>query len=528
MASGKTRFRLAGILVLFLVFLTGGYRAQGVQDESLFSVQKRADLIQIDTLKQYRNLERPAVSFLHDKHTDALGKKGKDCNTCHLSEEDRLVPLFQRMKDAGRGVVMDIYHTGCIECHTKTLTQNEKSGPIICAECHQKTTRVIFARQPMGFDYSLHVRHSEAYQKKCEQCHHAYDARTQKLFYAKEKEGTCRYCHKKTDEENRISMRKASHLSCIECHSKNMEKNENAGPVKCNGCHDQKLREMIEKLDSIPRMTRKQPDIVFVKTGLETKDVKDPTTRMDPVPFNHKAHESYNDTCRVCHHEGLNACSECHTLAGSKAGKGVRLDQAMHRMGTNKSCMGCHEVNQRDEKCSGCHASLQPGRKQQEASCVQCHMTSPPEGITASLQNKGKPVAAALLASRKPTDIFVVEDIPETVVIKMLMDKYEPVELPHRKIVLTLTKNIKENRLAKFFHDKKGTICQGCHHHSPLSKTPPGCASCHGEPFDKADLFKPGLMGAYHRQCMGCHAEMGVQKPDTRDCTGCHIEKKEW
>jgi len=280
MASGKTRFRLAGIFVL--VVITGGCRAQGVQDESLFPVQKRADLIQIDTLKQYRTLERPAVSFLHDRHTDALEKKGKGCNTCHLLKEDRMVPRFQRMKDAGREAVMDIYHTGCIECHIKTLTQNKKSGPIICAECHQKTIEVISVRQPMGFDYSLHARHSEAYKKKCEQCHHAYDPRTQKLFYAKEKEGTCRYCHKKADEENRISMRKASHLSCINCHLKNMEKNENAGPLKCNGCHDQKSLEMIKKLDSIPRMTRKQPDIVFVKTGLETKDVEKPVNPDGP------------------------------------------------------------------------------------------------------------------------------------------------------------------------------------------------------------------------------------------------------
>lgn len=526
MAMGKKRLRLAGILVLFLILSTGRYLAIGVQDESLFSVQKRADLIQIDVLKQYRNLERPTVPFLHDKHTDALEKKGKGCNTCHLLEEDRLVPRFQRMKNAGREMVMNIYHSGCIDCHTKTLAQNEKSGPIICAECHQDTIWIISDRQPMGFDYSLHSRHSKANHKKCEQCHHAYDPKTKKLFYAKEEEGTCRYCHKKTDEENRVSMRKASHLACIDCHLKNIEKNKNAGPVKCKGCHDQKSREMIEKLDSIPRMTRKQPDIVFVKNGLESKDVKKRSTRMDPVPFNHKAHESYNDTCRACHHEGLNACDECHTRAGSKAGKGVTLDQAMHRSDSEKSCVGCHEVKQRDEKCSGCHNSLQPVRKQQATSCTHCHVIPLTESISASLQLKGESTAAALLASRKPADISAVDDIPKTVVINMMMNKYEPVELPHQKIILILAKNIKENRLAKFFHDKKETICQGCHHHSPPSKTPPGCASCHGKPFDKADLFKPGLMGAYHRQCMGCHAEMQVQKPDTRDCSGCHKEKK--
>ena len=78
-------------------------------------------------------------------------------------------------------------------------------------------------------------------------------------------------------------------------------------------------------------------------------------------------------------------------------------------------------------------------------------------------------------------------------------------------------------KLAANFHADPGTICQGCHHNSPIGKKPPQCASCHGQPFDERKLNSPGLLGAYHIQCMGCHAEMGIEKPV--GCTECHKEK---
>jgi hypothetical protein len=53
---------------------------------------------------------------------------------------------------------------------------------------------------------------------------------------------------------------------------------------------------------------------------------------------------------------------------------------------------------------------------------------------------------------------------------------------------------------------------------------PPLCESCHGEPFDEAELHTPGLFGAYHRQCIGCHQEMEIE-PQAQDCEGCHAPK---
>jgi DnaJ-class molecular chaperone len=132
--------------------------------------------------------------------------------------------------------------------------------------------------------------------------------------------------------------------------------------------------------------------------------------------------------------------------------------------------------------------------------------------------------AAEMLQSRTPvTETYADADIPEKVVIKEMVNKYKAVELPHRKIVQTLVKGIKDNKLANYFHAEKGTVCQGCHHNSPADKKPPRCGNCHGKPFDEKNPFRPGLMGAYHQQCMGCHAEMKLEKP--AGCTECHKER---
>jgi DnaJ-class molecular chaperone len=88
-----------------------------------------------------------------------------------------------------------------------------------------------------------------------------------------------------------------------------------------------------------------------------------------------------------------------------------------------------------------------------------------------------------------------------------------------------LFNNIKNNKLANYFHHEKGTICQGCHHNSPAAKKPPTCGSCHSRPFNEKDPFKPGLMAAYHRQCMECHKAMEIKKPVSTNCTACHQKR---
>ncbi len=534
------------ILVMLLFILVLGIEAKEIKGQSGEIREQRADIITIDTLKSFGVLERPEVVFLHDFHTDALEKDNKDCKACHLPEKpdnDRLSLRFKRLQDTDKQEVMDIYHAECIGCHKEISAAGQEAGPVeICGDCHGEKVRAISSRQPMGFDKSLHFRHTKATtaapqkdqwkkdkeknKNDCGLCHHEYDEKVKKLFYAKEKEGSCRYCHMKETEENRISMRLASHLACIDCHKKTVANKKKAGPVKCSGCHDLKKQQMIEKVEAVPRIERKQPDIVLIKAKEQETDKGALVARMNPVPFDHKAHEKYNEACIVCHHASLDSCNKkCHATKGSKDGDFVNLERAMHQRGYDKSCLGCHEINQKEPKCAACHAFIS-GPPMLESSCIICHMKPLLKNTKAAASDEVV-IAQMLLQSRKATiGTYKDEDIPEKAIIKELEDKYEPVELPHRKIVKSLLNNIKDNKLASYFHAEKGTICQSCHHNSPLDKKPPRCGSCHGRPFDERNILRPGIKGAYHQQCMGCHQVLNLKKPKSTECNDCHKEKK--
>jgi hypothetical protein len=514
-----------GIAIIAVTICLAGIGGSAIEQLQKDPAKGRADIISIDAIKVFGKLERQPVTFLHQKHTEALDKKGKDCQTCHLSEDKRMSLLYMRLKNTSRQDVMEIYHTNCIACHRETSAAGEKSGPVTCGNCHRDKTRVLSSWQPIGMDKSLHYRHVKANQEKCERCHHEFNEETKKLFYAKGKEGTCRYCHPEKAKEKTISLRSASHLQCIDCHRQILAKDETAGPITCSGCHDQTEQKLIEKAKMVPRMKRNQPDFVLVKTFDKESGESNPAARMDMVPFNHMAHETYNDTCRVCHHADLGSCARCHTIQGSKDGNYVKLEQAMHRLNASQSCMGCHESKQSGQNCAGCHVSFENKQRQDPSACKNCHMVPRPEGGEAAQLADEKQIAATTLKYREAvTATYDDHLIPETVMIDALKDKYEPVKLPHRKIITAMVNNIRDNKLANYFHHEKGTVCQGCHHKSPASEKPPKCASCHGRPFNENDPFKPGLMAAYHRQCMECHRAMGIAKPVSTDCKACHRE----
>ena len=87
-----------------------------------------------------------------------------------------------------------------------------------------------------------------------------------------------------------------------------------------------------------------------------------------------------------------------------------------------------------------------------------------------------------------------------------------------------LQEGIQASSLAVHFHGSPDQLCRGCHHNSPAGGVPPRCESCHGKPFNELNLFIPGLLGAYHQQCIGCHEEMEI--PGSTGCTDCHEKKK--
>ncbi len=488
----------------------------------------RADIIRIDGLRAFGPLERPPVPFYHDKHTQALAKQQKDCQACHPVTDNRLSLKFKRTEDKSKTQVMELYHAECIACHKEMREPGKTAGPVTCGECHVENGTAQSNWREIGLDKSLHYRHVKTLDKKCELCHHEYNPKTKKLYYAKGQEGACLYCHKEQTEENRISNRLASHQACIACHRARIAENKSAGPQECAGCHDPGQQKQIEKVADVPRMERNQPDAVLVKASAPEQAANPgPAEKtIAGVPFDHKAHEAYNDSCRVCHHESLQSCASCHTISGQKEGAMVKLAQAMHQRNAEMSCVGCHNLQKKQPQCAGCHHSIPPARSlTSEASCQTCHFAELPE-VPAMTEEQRRALAAELLAGRQAVRGTAAPDqIPETVIIKKLVDQYQPVTMPHRKIVLKLAEANQKSQLAAYYHKDPLTLCQGCHHNSPPTLKPPQCGSCHGRSSEALNLTRPGLLAAYHQQCIECHTEMGIEKPASRDCTACHAKR---
>jgi hypothetical protein len=523
MTKERSLFRRTGLVTTLVVLMLAAaiLSVQGSAPPAGAPGAPRADIIRIDGLKQFGALERPAVIFLHERHTQALSKKNQDCAACHLPDQKYMSAKFKRLTDASKTAVMSIYHDNCTACHRRTADAGEPSGPVVCAGCHQERP-VASSWAPIGMDTSLHYRHLKAQDNKCEVCHHQYDSAAKQLVYVKGKEDDCRFCHRDRPVDNVRSMRTVSHAQCIDCHQKRIAQNQDAGPATCGGCHDAAVQRKIAKVKDVPRLMRGQPDATLVKVfKTASGPAADPLARPAVVPFNHKGHEGYTDACRACHHESFDACGKCHTLQGAKEGRFVTLQTAIHRASAQASCVGCHVGVQDRKECAGCHTAISRKEGADLAGCASCHRPLP-----AGSPADPKALATALLDAHRPvTGTYPAEDIPEIVEIKSLSKQYEAARMPHRKIVQALVKPLADSRLAGAFHRDPGTICQGCHHNSPATRKPPACASCHGRPFDGRNLTRPGLQAAYHLQCMDCHRVMGVEKPAATDCTGCHKDK---
>jgi len=279
----------------------------------------------------------------------------------------------------------------------------------------------------------------------------------------------------------------------------------------------------------VPRMKRNQPDTVLIKTHPAGEPGLAVQGGMGPVAFDHRAHESYNDSCRVCHHADLGTCARCHTRIGAADGYNVTLSQAMHLNEADTSCVGCHRsVQSNTTQCIGCHHAMvaQPTLAA-EPSCGVCHTPLAEDDTDAQGGNMDDKALAEKLLAGRPAAAFAVatDQIPETVTINQLVDQYEAVIMPHRKIVLALAQGMADNTLAQRFHTDSTTLCQGCHHNAPGSLSPAPCASCHSRTSDVLNLTRPGLMAAYHQQCISCHGYMGIDKPASRQCTACHAQR---
>lgn len=128
--------------------------------------------------------------------------------------------------------------------------------------------------------------------------------------------------------------------------------------------------------------------------------------------------------------------------------------------------------------------------------CGVCHVSNNPTEGAAELKTCPQPKAAAPHS---------VSEGPDVVVIDRLSELYEPVLFLHR--------------LHASMSDM-GNGCAMCHHRNPPGPILP-CRDCHGGPSNPVNLNQPGLKGAYHRQCLGCHREWTHQT----DCVVCHAKR---
>jgi len=484
-------------------------------------------------------LERPQVIFDHNKHTEAFKQEG--CKTCHPVDEwgDFRFDFPKKVEKKDKTSVMNAYHDECMGCHKKSVKVKEKSGPVICADCHKEELLFVHIKYPVfEFDFAYHDNHVKKLREKlgkddCSLCHHIYDPEeedeTLRLVYEKGTEESCYYCHdldKKRGPEltvitraaakKGLTIQKASHLQCLNCHFKytkeleilKKKKDEKAGPLECTKCHTGKYKTIAE-LAKVPRPDRNQPEKPFI--GIEN-------ARMKGVPLNHSSHEKYNRTCRGCHHETLNACKKCHSVTGIPEGRQVNTANAYHNVFSEHSCAGCHNMKKKEKDCAGCHSNI------------------PQMGI--ETMGPGKKVCSLCHTGRKepptPTPLNVAQLDPEKVkkevTVKILENEYEPSKFPHLKIIQKLVKISNESKLATYFHANMQTICDGCHHQSRAEAeakkdTPPYCENCHSVTNDFRKTGRTRLLSAYHRQCLGCHEMMDLEKG--RKCSECHKEKKE-
>lgn len=135
-----------------------------------------------------------------------------------------------------------------------------------------------------------------------------------------------------------------------------------------------------------------------------------------------------------------------------------------------------------DVSCSACHTCEKP---RPENLCLRGCLRATPEAINKELSRKHG---------------------PDVVILNELEDLYLPVPFDHKGH-------------AKMAEMTRG--CAVCHHYTPEGARHPACKSCHEVSPIRADMQKPSLKAAYHRQCLNCHREW----TGATACETCHAPK---
>jgi len=295
---------LAFLLVLFFFGLClANSKETGEQSEV-------SDVIIMDAMLPYGELERPQVRFPHEKHAKNGGKTA--CLQCHKARPDGGFSFaFKQRKGMSGTEVRDLYHAECIRCHAEAAATTKLTGPQVCGGCHVRhLTAPPSSSHNVDFDNALHSIHTDQASLDCLSCHD--------------------FLQGDSDEAN-DSVR-IPHDLCVTCHVSTLNAEEASGPISCNACHG-------------------LPDRVSSESRVASGGGE--------VSFDHDLHEEADISCETCHHkEPETACSECHTDGKSAKGGGISLYTAMHTQKAEGSCIGCHDAMGAGavDDCTGCHA----------------------------------------------------------------------------------------------------------------------------------------------------------------------------
>ena len=139
--------------------------------------------------------------------------------------------------------------------------------------------------------------------------------------------------------------------------------------------------------------------------------------------------------------------------------------------------------------------------------CRHCHSCQKPTPETPCLHPCSRPLtnemAEMLAAAEMPDDVILLDMLSDA---QDQNDHFGPVPFDHAG------------------HAYWAELLDGCilcHHFTPEGDAHPRCRTCHELAYKHQDIRKPGLKGAYHRQCMGCHREWSR---DTK-CSACHLPR---
>jgi len=132
--------------------------------------------------------------------------------------------------------------------------------------------------------------------------------------------------------------------------------------------------------------------------------------------------------------------------------------------------------------------------------CFGCHTCANPETGRLCLRTCSRQAPATI--ERKLQGKLG----PDVVILGELEDLYLPVPFDHKG------------------HAEMARMAQGCsvcHHYTPEGSEHPACRTCHEVLPGREHIRKPGLKGAYHRQCLNCHREWSHET----SCVVCHQPK---